>query len=172
MYTCTTCIIYIFKIGMTCNAIYGSGHRTVAVLLHGYAIKRQLHLCDPTHILMQGKFHWISITKFCINHAYKIRATSTRKDELNFFEHVHGSLIDIDSVLVVLSVPSHHLDLWLIWTYYFIWCKATVNNYFFMPPPLGAGGIMFSGCPSVRPSEASNTLFWPVHRSVGLPDQP
>ena len=21
-----------------------------------------------------------------------------------------------------------------------------------MPPPLGAGGIMFSGCPSVRPS--------------------
>ena len=22
----------------------------------------------------------------------------------------------------------------------------------FMPPPLGAGGIMFSGCPSVRPS--------------------
>ena len=45
-----------------------------------------------------------------------------------------------------------------------------------MPPPLGAGGIMFSGCPSVRPSvhpsEAWNTLFWPVHRSVGPPDQP
>ena len=43
---------------------------------------------------------------------------------------------------------------------------------FFMPPPLGAGGIMFSGCPSVRPSEAWNTLFWPVHGSVGPPDQP
>ena len=42
----------------------------------------------------------------------------------------------------------------------------------FMPPPLGAGGIMFSGCPSVRPSEAWNTLFWPEHRSVGPPDQP
>ena len=42
----------------------------------------------------------------------------------------------------------------------------------FMPAPLGAGGIMFSGCPSVRPSEAWNTLFWPVHRSVGPPDQP
>ena len=45
-----------------------------------------------------------------------------------------------------------------------------------MPPPLGAGGIMFSGCPSVRPSvrpsEAWNTLFRPVHRSVGPPDQP
>ena len=27
-----------------------------------------------------------------------------------------------------------------------------VQNLFFMPPPLGAGGIMFSGCPSVRPS--------------------
>ena len=26
--------------------------------------------------------------------------------------------------------------------------------------------------PSVRPSEAWNTLFWPVHRSVGPPDQP
>ena len=42
----------------------------------------------------------------------------------------------------------------------------------FMPPPLGAGGIMFSGCPSVRPSDAWNTLFWPVHGSVGPPDQP
>ena len=45
-----------------------------------------------------------------------------------------------------------------------------------MPPPLGAGGIMFSGCPSVRPSvcpsEAWNTLFWPVHGPVGPPDQP
>ena len=27
--------------------------------------------------------------------------------------------------------------------------------YIFMPPPLGAGGIMFSGCPSVRPSVRS-----------------
>ena len=44
--------------------------------------------------------------------------------------------------------------------------------YIVMPPPLGAGGIMFSGCPSVRPSEAWNTLFWPVHRSVGPHDQP
>ena len=39
-----------------------------------------------------------------------------------------------------------------------------------MPPPLGAGGIMFSGWPSVRPSvrpsEAWNTLFWPVHGSL------
>ena len=47
----------------------------------------------------------------------------------------------------------------------------------FMPPPLDARGIMFSGCPSirppsVRPSEAWNTLFWPVHGSVGPPDQP
>ena len=45
-------------------------------------------------------------------------------------------------------------------------------NVIFMPPPLGAGGIMFSGCPSVRPSEARNTLFWPVHGSVGPPEQP
>ena len=29
-----------------------------------------------------------------------------------------------------------------------------------------------SVCPSVRPSEAWNTLFWPVHGSVGPPDQP
>ena len=46
------------------------------------------------------------------------------------------------------------------------------HSRFVMPPPLGAGGIMFSGCPSVRPSEAWNTLFWPVHGSVGPPDQP
>ena len=28
-------------------------------------------------------------------------------------------------------------------------------GFLFMPPPLGAGGIMFSGCPSVRPSVRS-----------------
>ena len=42
-----------------------------------------------------------------------------------------------------------------------------------MPPPLGAGGIMFSGCPSVRPSgESWNNLFSPVHGSVVPSDQP
>ena len=41
-----------------------------------------------------------------------------------------------------------------------------------MPPPLGAGGIMSLGCPSVRPSEAWNTLFWLVYGSVGPPDLP
>ena len=30
-------------------------------------------------------------------------------------------------------------------------CEIVFKNTFFMPPPLGAGGIMFSGCPSVRP---------------------
>ena len=59
--------------------------------------------------------------------------------------------------------------------------ELSINGYesyviFVMPPPLGAGGNMFSGCPSVRPSvrpsEAWNTLFWPVHGSVGPPDQP
>ena len=49
---------------------------------------------------------------------------------------------------------------------YFVWYCV------FMPPPLGAGGIMFSGCPSVSQSEAQNTLFPPVHRSVGPSDQP
>ena len=46
------------------------------------------------------------------------------------------------------------------------------DDVFVMPPPLGAGCIMFSGCPSVRLSEAWNNLFWPVHGSVGPPDQP
>ena len=45
-------------------------------------------------------------------------------------------------------------------------------SLFVMPPPLGAGGIMFLGCLSVRQSEAWNTLLWPVHGSVGPPDQP
>ena len=34
---------------------------------------------------------------------------------------------------------------------YRTWAKCRWDNIF-MPPPLGAGGIMFSGCPSVRPS--------------------
>ena len=34
------------------------------------------------------------------------------------------------------------------WTRLYIRVPST----FVMPPPLGAGGIMFSGCPSVRPS--------------------
>ena len=31
-------------------------------------------------------------------------------------------------------------------------CMCSQNKFIFMPPPLGAGGIMFSGCPSVRSS--------------------
>ena len=50
--------------------------------------------------------------------------------------------------------------------------SQTTSLTIVMPPPLGAGGIMFSGCPSVRPSEAWNTLFPPVHESVGPSDQP
>ena len=46
------------------------------------------------------------------------------------------------------------------------------TDIIFIPPPLDAGGIMFSGCPSVHPSEAWNTLFWPVHGSVCPSDQP
>ena len=49
---------------------------------------------------------------------------------------------------------------------------CTYFRLFFMPPPLGAGGIMFSGCPSVRPFQAWNTFFWPVHGCVGPSDQP
>ena len=37
-----------------------------------------------------------------------------------------------------------------------ITCRRCFESFFvFMPPPLGAGGIMFSGCPSVRPSVRS-----------------
>ena len=39
---------------------------------------------------------------------------------------------------------------------YTLWLYGTIYHYwFFMPPPLGAGGIMFSGCPSVCPSVRS-----------------
>ena len=31
-------------------------------------------------------------------------------------------------------------------------CSVCTPVQIFMPPPLGAGGIMFSGCPSLRPS--------------------
>ena len=63
--------------------------------------------------------------------------------------------------------------LWRVW-------YIQIPMQLIMPPPLGAGSIMFSGCPSVRPSvqpsvcpsEALNTLFTPVHGSVGPSDQP
>ena len=32
-----------------------------------------------------------------------------------------------------------------------LWYCTRSGRRIFMPPPLGAGGIMFSGCPSVRP---------------------
>ena len=65
-----------------------------------------------------------------------------------------------------LTAPSHYLNqCWLIITKV-QWCLSEGNfaeisqpsvtkislSFIFMPPPLGAGGIMFSGCPSVRPS--------------------
>ena len=50
--------------------------------------------------------------------------------------------------------------------------RCSFGHSIVMPPPLGAGGIMFSVCPSVRPSEAWNDIFWPVHGSVGPSDQP
>ena len=34
----------------------------------------------------------------------------------------------------------------------YFWENNSYIPIFFMPSPLGAGGIMFSGCPSVRPS--------------------
>ena len=56
------------------------------------------------------------------------------------------------------------------------YCNMMAPNIDFMPPPIGAGGILFSGYPSfrptVRPSEARNTLFPPVHWSVGPSGKP
>ena len=54
--------------------------------------------------------------------------------------------------------------------------KASLRHHgigFVMPPSLGAGGIMFSGCPSIRPQPViRNTLYPPVHGSVSSSDQP
>ena len=56
------------------------------------------------------------------------------------------------------------------------YCNIMAPNIDFMPPPIGTGGILFSGYPSfrptVRPSEARNTLFPPVHWSVGPSGKP
>ena len=43
---------------------------------------------------------------------------------------------------------------------------------FVMPPPLGAGGIMFSGCPSVRPSVRPKPEIPSFDLYMGPPDQP
>ena len=57
---------------------------------------------------------------------------------------------------------------------YYDYRSVQINTLFliFMPLPLGAENIMFSGCPSVCPSQAWNNLFSPVHGSVGPSDQP
>ena len=41
--------------------------------------------------------------------------------------------------------------------------KLNKCSFIVMPLPLGVGGIMFSSCPSIRPSKAWNFLFWHVH---------
>ena len=50
-------------------------------------------------------------------------------------------------------VPNLILDINII--LYSVYVCCALDNTFFMPPPLGAGGIMFSGRPSVRPSVRS-----------------
>ena len=64
----------------------------------------------------------------------------------------------------------------MVYSFFLIYVKLIIHSgnlgIFLCLRLLGAGGIMFSGCPSVRPSEAWNTFFWPVHGSVGPPDQP
>ena len=61
------------------------------------------------------------------------------------------------------------------WTIYLVcggplvnFCIVDINYEIFMPPLIGGGGIMFSGCLS----EPWNNLFSPVHGSVGSSDQP
>ena len=62
------------------------------------------------------------------------------------------------------KATSHYLNQWW-WVYWRIYASLNLNELnpqichqiccyngvIFMPPPLGAGGIMFSGCSSVRP---------------------
>ena len=81
--------------------------------------------------------------------------------------------------IIVKCEPKHRIQ-WMSYTKFtdfpeICMCQCDLQNInpFVMPPPLGAGGIMFSGCPSVRPSvrlfEARNTLFPPVLGSVVHP---
>ena len=76
---------------------------------------------------------------------------------------MHGQYINKD-VQIPIRILLIVLCMFLL-TFHFVY------QIIIMPPPLGAGGIMFSGCPSVRPSEAWNTLFWPVHGFVAQPYQ-
>ena len=68
------------------------------------------------------------------------------------------------------NLSSKYLHKTGLISWYIKWCIAF--TVFVMPPPLGAGGIMFSSCPSVRPSEAWNYHFSPLHGSVVPSEQP
>ena len=65
----------------------------------------------------------------------------------------------------------------MLFEYFSAYFNVQKNNALvFMPPHLGTRGIMFSSCPSIRPSvhlsKAQNTLFPHVHGSIGPSDQP
>ena len=93
---------------------------------------------------MEGswKSHWISAFDFCMNHARVI---------FSFHQCMMSFYFQSDSPKQE-SKPGMYVIV--------------------MPPPLGAGGIMFSGCPSVRPSVRSLkyplltcTLVHPTNRN-------
>ena len=72
------------------------------------------------------------------------------------------------------SIVMFQMVIFIIYTVY-VWCldlrkcQYSLPIYFvlFMPPPLGAGGIMFSVCPPVRPSVCPSVR--PSVRSLKYP---
>ena len=63
----------------------------------------------------------------------------------------HFSICDWKDISIahVIIIIKSEVSAFPIIIIFFCGC---VSEMFVMPPPLGAGGIMFSGCPSVRPS--------------------
>ena len=52
-------------------------------------------------------------------------------------------------ITVIIIQHSKHLSYGIFWCFFFT--KTMKISIFMPPPPLGARGIMFTGCPSIRP---------------------
>ena len=117
--------------------------------------------------ILQPTFYWVCdnlsmLGLDLINVYEKGRSQPLRESTQGIISKVMWSSPEGDiftgSVHVFHRTPHSSVHVWITPLTYFLYKILHFfffNFSFFMPPPLGAGGIMFSGCPSVRPSVRS-----------------
>ena len=75
--------------------------------------------------------------------------------QLCLYNYYHKNIYVILKINIFYRIWGHP-KIWVCTLWQWCWgLHHSIEWKVFMPPPLGAGGIMFSGCPSVRPSVRS-----------------